>query len=169
MSAVVVVVRPAGSVSAGTASDGLPTLQAGQCAGIATGAVLPPGADAVVMIEDVQVDDQGQSIRLREGRQWPNKPGHDVRSPGSDLEASTILVGKGSVLQPVDVAMLAMAGVDARSVPLVPRLPVFVLSTGRESRVRRLAHKQTASVCVCVCVCAFRRRAHRCVRVGFHA
>lgn len=123
-------VSPTGSVPAGTAADAMPSLQAGQCAGIATGAVLPPGADAVVMIEDVEFDADGKSIHLREGRQWPTKPGHDVRAPGSDLEADKVLVEQGNILQPADVALFAMAGVDPKSVPLVPRLPVFVLSTG---------------------------------------
>src|SRR6266508_4108562 len=111
-----------GEVFAGTAR--LPTVQAGGAARIMTGGPLPPGADAVVPVEQATVDGDAVRIRLAPGeRQF-------VREAGEDVRAGTVVLERGRVLDPAAVGMLASVG--RRLVPVHPKPRVTVVSTGDE-------------------------------------
>jgi molybdopterin molybdotransferase len=100
------------------------TLGPGQAARIMTGAPLPPGADAVVMVEDTERSDRGVIVRR------PAGPGDNIGLAGEDLKKGEIALGRGTVLGPAEIGMLAAAGL-AR-VPAVRRPAVAVIATGDE-------------------------------------
>jgi molybdopterin molybdotransferase len=110
----------AGEVVAG-ASD-LPAVESGSAVRIWTGAPMPPGADAVVPLEEVEESDG--SVRVPD-----TTPGAFVRLVGSDTQAGTEICLPGA-LRPAAIAVLASLGVAQ---VLVRRRPVVaILSTGDE-------------------------------------
>ena len=96
----------------------------GTCARITTGAPLPPGADAVIMVEYTQETD-GFVTMQREV-----KPGADVRPVGEDIAKGQQILATGMVIGPQEIGLLASLGVTSISVH--PRPKVAVLSTGNE-------------------------------------
>ncbi|HDR1826962.1 TPA: molybdopterin molybdotransferase MoeA [Pasteurella multocida] len=92
---------------------------------IMTGAMLPAGADAVVMQEDVIVNEDG-TVTFPE----KIKAGQNVRYIGEDVKQGEVVLNKGSVLNAVSLPLLASLGID--NVKVFPRLKVAVLSTGDE-------------------------------------
>jgi molybdopterin molybdotransferase len=111
-----------GEIQAGSAPAF--ALQPGECARIFTGALLPPGADTVVMQEDTAV--RGGDVELR---QVP-PPGSYVLRQGTDAQAGDRLVAAGTVLSPLHLALGATAGWT--DIAVVPRPRVAVLTTGTE-------------------------------------
>lgn len=107
------------------AGDRPQSLPAGVVAGIATGAPVPDGADAVVPIEDA-TEDAGGLLADRPSL------GAAIRPAGSDIEAGQVVVAAGSVLGPASLAALAAAGVATVRVARPPR--VAALATGDELR-----------------------------------
>jgi molybdopterin molybdotransferase len=111
-----------GEVVAG--DTGAYAVTAGTAVRIMTGAQLPAGADAVVPVE--WTDGGLAKVEVREAA----APGHAVRHTGEDLRPGDQLLGKGTLVGPVQLGLLAAAG---RSAVLVrPRPRVAVLSTGNE-------------------------------------
>ncbi len=118
--------RVTGTVAAGTA--GLDPVGPGEAVRIMTGAPVPPGADAVVMVEDTEVvgADGGDVVRIGA----VPSPGRAIRPAGDDLSPGDPVVGPGTVLTAGHLGLLATVG---RSDVLVVRRPrVGVLSTGDE-------------------------------------
>ena len=101
--------------------DGRP----GDGGGMPTGGVLPPGADAVVMVEYTQEAMPGTIEVVR-----PVAPGDGVVRADEDAAAGAELVPAGRPLRAQDLGMLAAAGVTSVSVHARPRVTVF--STGDE-------------------------------------
>jgi molybdopterin molybdotransferase len=120
------VLRKAGESAAGHLMTA--PLQPRTAVRISTGAVLPEGADAVVAQEDV--DDLGESIRIRTAEVGGFSPGTYVRKAGSDIEQDELLLEEGTLLGHGDVAMLASAG--HAKIPVHRRPEVAVLCTGDE-------------------------------------
>jgi len=114
--------RLVGEVAAGEVWSG--TLGAGEAVGITTGAALPPGADAILRLEDAAV--QGGELRAA----GPLQPGFHVRFTGEDVARGDVLAPAGSVLTLQAVTALASAGVG--EVAVVRRPLVHVLATGTE-------------------------------------
>ena len=111
----------------GTSAAGAPFAGAvgtGQTVRIFTGAVMPLGADAVVIQEDVNLD--GQTVHFAA----PPAPGKHVRSQGLDFRAGDVVLHRGECLNPVKLALLAAMNVAEVSVIRRPR--VAVLSSGSE-------------------------------------
>ncbi|KNC53357.1 gephyrin [Thecamonas trahens ATCC 50062] len=114
------------------ANEAPPSLQPGSVVRITTGAPLPPGADAVVMVERTEVADAGSgdgpelAVTILDSVQ----AGADVRPPGCDIAAGTTVLAAGTVLTPADIGLLATLGVVAPRVVRAPR--VVLLSTGTE-------------------------------------
>lgn len=108
---------PAIAVSPGTATA------------IATGAPLPRGCDAVMMIEhtDLEADESGRPV-VAIRRAVP--PGQFVGFAGSDIARGETLLRAGVVIGSREIGMLAAAGFA--TVPVVRRPRVAVLSTGDE-------------------------------------
>ncbi|WP_432508651.1 molybdopterin biosynthesis protein [Halorubrum ezzemoulense] len=122
-----------GAVHAGAAPD--VTVEPGTCAEISTGAVMPDGADAVVMVERTDelgsggdgVDDDGPSrIAVRTSV----APGDHVMTAGTDIAAGARALGPGTRLTPREIGLLSALGVD--EVPVEGRPRVGIVSTGDE-------------------------------------
>jgi molybdopterin molybdotransferase len=112
----------AGESAAGHAARTM--LGAGECVRISTGAVMPPGADQVVMQENCERE--GEAIRTS---QVP-EAGHHVRKAGIDFAAGDILLETGAQLSPAAISLAVSGGIQSFTVSRQPR--VGVLSTGDE-------------------------------------
>ena len=112
----------AGTVHAGEEPD--VTVASGTAAEISTGAVMPEGADAVVMVERTGETEDGVEIRTAV------TPGENVMLAGADIAAGARALGPGTRITPREVGLLSALGVDAVSVRARPR--VGILSTGDE-------------------------------------
>lgn len=96
----------------------------GQAVRIMTGAPLPGGADAVVMVEDTAADERDVVVRRAV------RSGDNIGLAGEDLKKGDAAVERGTVIGPAEIGMLAAAGL-AR-VPVVRRPKLAVISTGDE-------------------------------------
>lgn len=96
----------------------------GECRRIMTGAPLPPGADAVIAVEDTR-EAKGYMIATLEVAHGAN-----VRPVGSDVALGAVVLTEGTLLGPAEIGLLAMLG-QAR-VQVHPRPRVVVLATGDE-------------------------------------
>jgi molybdopterin molybdotransferase len=112
-----------GAVRMGAAPD--VTLTAGNAVSMPTGGAIPPGADAVVMIEYTAEVMPGTIEVVR-----PVAPGEGVVRADEDAAEGQEIIPNGSVLRPQDLAMLAAAGVT--SVRAHARPVVTIFSTGDE-------------------------------------
>jgi molybdopterin molybdotransferase len=114
-------------VAAGTTTDHV--VVGGEAVRIMTGAPIPAGADAVVMVEDtdrVPSASGGDRVRIKAAV----RAGSAVRRAGSDVQPGDLLFPCGTEVTPVVAGVLA--SVNARSVVVYPRARVAVLSTGDE-------------------------------------
>src|SRR5258707_394193 len=93
---------------------------------IATGGVLPRGADAVVMIEHTELIERLPAIELRRSV----TPGQFISYAGSDIARGETLMRKGQMIGSREIGMLAACGLASGDV--VRRPKVAVLSTGDE-------------------------------------
>jgi putative molybdopterin biosynthesis protein len=101
----------------------------GTATAIATGGMIPRGADAVAMIEHTELDEGpegGPAILLSRAM----APGQFIGFAGSDIARGEALLRAGAVVTSREIGMLAAAG--HASVPVVRRPRVAVLSTGDE-------------------------------------
>ncbi len=136
-----VLLRVAGEVAAGSASE--MAVLPGLALRIATGAPMPPGADAVVAVEqttplaaDGSAGPRGREatgplparIRVHEA----TLPGRSVRRRASDLQLGRVVLAAGRAIGPAELAIIAAGGVARVAVHARPR--VAVLSTGDELR-----------------------------------
>lgn len=113
-----------GEVAAGAFTDRV--LKSGEAIRIMTGAPVPAGADAIVMVEDTQRLDDGIRVAIRRS----TSAGAAVRPRGDDVQAGTTLYTAGTLVSPAVAGVLA--SVNAVTVQVVPRVRVAVLSTGDE-------------------------------------
>ena len=95
----------------------------GEAIRISTGAAIPPGADAVVPIERVEVADGRVSVP-------DTAAGVNVRRSGEDVRAGEPVIAAGTELGPAEVAVLAALGRPEVRAGAVPRVAVLV--TGDE-------------------------------------
>ena len=117
------------------AGGGLPpALAIGTAARIMTGAPLPPGADAVVPVEDTDEsrDRAGRPLPARVAIFRPAAGGANVRPVGQDVRAGEIVAPASTVLGPASIGVLAALGYSVLPVFRRPRVAVF--STGDELR-----------------------------------
>ncbi|MCI4324809.1 MAG: molybdopterin molybdotransferase MoeA [Thermoplasmata archaeon] len=101
-------------------------LGASDAAPIATGGPLPPGADAVVIFEDVQLED-GEVVLTR-----PARPGDRIADAGEDFPVGAHLLETGDLLTPARLGALAAAGEATVEVWERPR--VAIVPNGNELR-----------------------------------
>jgi molybdopterin molybdotransferase len=100
-------------------------LRGGEAARIFTGAPLPDGADALVMVEDTEFDAETGRVTLRHG----GSPAH-IRRRGSDLAHGALAIPAGTTLGAGALGLLAALGIADVRCPRRPR--VGVLTTGDE-------------------------------------
>jgi molybdopterin molybdotransferase len=96
----------------------------GQTVRIPTGGMLPPGADAVVMLEDV--DERDGQIAVRR----PARSGDNVIRRAEDVRRGEVALRSGTRLRPQDVGLLAAVGIT--DVPVFVRPRVAIIATGDE-------------------------------------
>jgi len=117
-------------IRAGSSPDIL--LQPGECARIMTGAPLPPGAEAVVMVEDTDFNlrtpgtPAPQKVTIYKAIQ----PGENTRHRGDDLHMGDKVLSAGMRLRAQEIGLLAMLGAVEVTVYRRPRLALF--SSGDE-------------------------------------
>jgi molybdopterin molybdotransferase len=122
--------RVVADIPAGTSST--KRLRPGQAARIMTGARIPRGADAVVMLEDTDLGARDPSapapswVRVRKRV----KPGENIRRRGMDIKRGALAMKSGHRLRPQDLGMLAMLNCERVRVFRRPR--VALLSSGNE-------------------------------------
>lgn len=92
---------------------------------IFTGAPIPPGADAVVMQEDCELQADA-SVRIKVAP----KLGQWIRRAGEDVRQGALVLAKGNRLTPAELGLAASIGMDVLSVMRRPRVALF--STGDE-------------------------------------
>ena len=104
-----------------------PTIIEGSCARIMTGAPIPPGADAVVRVEDT---DRGvRSVRITDDRD-ARSPTGNVRARGEDMRTGDIVFDAGTTLGPAHIGVLSSIGAALVPVFRLPR--VVLVATGDE-------------------------------------
>jgi len=113
-------------VPMGRVPEGL-SVRRGECAQIATGGMLPDGADAVVMVEHTRaMTADSATIEVTK----PVAPGANVLGPKDDAEKGHVLLPAGHCLRPQDLGLLAALGqIDAE---VVRRPRVGIISSGDE-------------------------------------
>ena len=111
-----------GTVRMGQAPDLV--MRAGECAYIPTGGALPPGADAVVMIEHTEIIDDQVLVKR------PVAPGENLIMRGEDFARGIPVLCVGRRLTPPDIGVLAAAG--CHTVPVFTCPSIGVISTGNE-------------------------------------
>ena len=113
-----------GTLAAGAAPD--VAVGAGEAVRIMTGAPIPPGADAVVMVERTSAADDGSTVVIEQAA----AVGDHVRPAGEDAAPGDEVFPAFTELRPGHLGVLATLGF--RRVPVFPRPRVGVLSTGDE-------------------------------------
>ena len=116
-----------GTVHAGTEPE--VAVGDGEAAEISTGAVMPEGADAVVMVERTEerpADGDAGGVATYTAV----APGDNVMPAGTDIAAGTRALGPGTRLTPREIGLLSALGVD--EVPVRGRPTVGIVSTGDE-------------------------------------
>jgi putative molybdopterin biosynthesis protein len=103
-------------------------VRAGLATPIATGGMLPRGADAVVMVEHTELvaSAEGECVEVRR----PVTPGENVSHAGTDIARGETVLRAGQVVTSREVGVLAAVGVAAVDVVRRPRVAIF--STGNE-------------------------------------
>src|SRR5262249_38340802 len=96
----------------------------GTATAIATGAMLPRGADAVVMIEFTDICDNQLIVRR------PATPGNNITFAGTDIGRDEVVLRRGETLTSRETGVLAALGIATLAV--VRRPQVAILSTGDE-------------------------------------
>ncbi|MDY6953875.1 MAG: molybdopterin molybdotransferase MoeA [Thermodesulfobacteriota bacterium] len=101
------------------------TVEPGQAVHIATGGMLPPGADSVVMVEHTQRLD-AQTLEVFKS----TAPLQHVMEVGEDLKKGERVLSKGSVIRPQEMGVLAALG--RAQIPVYRRPVVAIVSSGDE-------------------------------------
>jgi molybdopterin molybdotransferase len=99
-------------------------IHAGECARIMTGAPIPVGADTVFMVEYHEIQPDGSVIFTRD------KTASNICLLGEDVKEGDVVLSKGTLIQPQQIAILAGAG--KTHVDVFRRPIVGVVSTGSE-------------------------------------
>ncbi len=95
-----------------------------QCAKIMTGSIMPEGADCVIMVEYTEIDTDNKIIYTKDNTNL------NVCYKGEDIKAGQIILKKGKLIRPQDIAVLASVGCANPNVFKRPK--AAVISTGSE-------------------------------------
>lgn len=114
--------RLIGKIFAGKRSDVV--IEKGTCIQISTGAPMPEGADAVVIVEETSKE--GNDINIYK----PVYPNANVSAPDSDIRKGDEVLAKGDILIPPKIGVLAALGLKKVDVYSQPKVMIF--PTGEE-------------------------------------
>ncbi len=104
-------------------SNQLPEVSAGQASRIMTGAPLPPGADAIVMVEESV--EEGNQVKIL----GPARPGY-IRKQGENLQKGQQILPAGTLIGPAETSLIATMGHPEAET--IARPTIAVISTGDE-------------------------------------
>jgi molybdopterin molybdotransferase len=119
-----VTLRMVGTIAAGAAPD--IEVGPGEAVRIMTGAPIPPGADAVVMVELTSMSDDQQTVDVVQSVPI----GNHIRPTGDDVTPGQIVFPAGTTLRPAHLGVCTSIGLY--EIPVVRRPRVGVISTGDE-------------------------------------
>jgi len=119
-----VILKMAGVSSAGTPSDII--LKPSQCAQCMTGAAIPDGADAIVIVENTSGFSDAGTVQIFQEA----NVGEHIRRQGEEIEKSDVLISRGTCITPGEMGTLATFGYEKVSVMIKPKVAIFV--TGSE-------------------------------------
>jgi molybdopterin molybdotransferase len=114
---------------AGVSSAGKPShiiLEPGQCAQCMTGAAIPDGADAIVVVENTNGFSDSKTVKIFQEA----KIGDHIRRQGEEIEESDVLISRSTCITPSEMGTLATFGYDKVTVMKIPKIAIFV--TGSE-------------------------------------
>ncbi|MFP6648845.1 MAG: molybdopterin molybdotransferase MoeA, partial [Pirellulaceae bacterium] len=109
----------------------VPTLEvtAGTASRVMTGAPVPAGTEAVVMVEETELEEKGSAQLVRISRQQLS-PGANIMPRGTSIRRGDQVLAAGTGIRPLEIGLLAEIG--QTSVCCIPVPRVAVLSTGNE-------------------------------------
>jgi len=110
--------------SAGSPSDLI--LKKGECIQCMTGAKIPKGADAIIMVEDTSGFSNDKTVRIM----IEAKLGQHIRKIGEEVNQGDILIKKGTILTTSEIGVCASFGYGELSVSKKPKVAIF--ATGNE-------------------------------------
>jgi molybdenum cofactor synthesis domain-containing protein len=116
-------VKKVGKIEIGEDTD--LELKKGEAIRISTGAMIPNGADAIVKIEDTDIDENDKISIFN-----PVAPGKNVAKEGEDIQKGNVILEKGTELKAEHIALLCSQGIDKIEVRKKPNISVF--ATGDE-------------------------------------
>ncbi len=119
-----VILKMAGVSSAGTPSDII--LKPGQCAQCMTGAAIPDGADAIVIVENTSGFSDSGTVQIFQEA----KIGEHIRRQGEEIQEGDVLISRGTCITAGEIGILATFGYEKVSVMKKPKVAIFV--TGSE-------------------------------------
>ncbi|MEE9197994.1 MAG: gephyrin-like molybdotransferase Glp, partial [bacterium] len=96
----------------------------GTCVAVATGAPMPAGADAVVMVE--RTEEAGEAVRILK----PIEASKNAAPKGEDIRAGEVVIEAGALLNPSQLG--ALAAVGRATVLLYSKPSAVVIPTGQE-------------------------------------
>jgi len=100
------------------------SIEKGECFEISTGAAIPPGCTAVVMVEYTKrIDDFVYIYR-------PAGIGENISQAGSDIVMGDLIIKKGTVIGPREIGVLAAVGY--KEIPVYKKVRIGLISTGNE-------------------------------------
>jgi molybdopterin molybdotransferase len=109
-------------LEAGSTTD--KKVEPGKCIEISTGAAMPEGSDAVLMVEYAEKDDGKVNLLTTV------TPTQDVAKKGSDIEEGKLILKKGDFLNPGKIGVLLSQGFE--SIEVFKKPSVGILSSGNE-------------------------------------
>jgi len=100
-------------------------IKSGQSVSVATGAKIPAGSNAVVMVENTSINDNN-TVKIFSKTNY----GYNLLLEGTDIKKNQVILTKGIWLTPQDIAIAASVGI--RKIPVIRRPKVAIFSTGNE-------------------------------------
>jgi molybdopterin molybdotransferase len=100
------------------------SVKSNQCVKIMTGAIVPEGCDIVFMVEDSKVLPSGKVVCTGTGTK------KNLAAKGEDVRAEDVVLNKGKMIEPQDIAVFASVGYTEAVVAVKPM--IGILSTGDE-------------------------------------
>lgn len=107
------------------------TIEPGNCVEISTGAPIPEGADAVIMVEFTYNSEENPNLESDEVEILTSvTPSQDIGQKGSDVKEGQLILEENIVLNPPKIGVIAAQGIDTVEVYRKPK--VGIISTGNE-------------------------------------
>ena len=119
-----VTLKMVGISSAGSPSDSV--LNQGECIQCMTGAKIPDGADAIIMVEDSSGFSDSESVHVM----IEAFPGKHIRKKGEEISQGDVLISKGTRITASEIGTCATFGYGKVSVAKKPKIAIF--GTGDE-------------------------------------